>query len=64
MAMPTEVASELGFNQLNEGTLVADQVGFETSEPEQWVDENGVTWHRQPDGAVLFWNGEAWEPQS
>ena len=64
MAMPNEVESELGLNQMNEGALVADQVGVETSEPEQWVDENGVTWHRQPDGAVLFWNGEAWEPQS
>ena len=64
MAMPTGVDSELGLNQMNEGALVAAQVGVETSEPEQWVDENGVTWHRQPDGAVLFWNGEAWEPQS
>jgi hypothetical protein len=64
MAMPTEVESELGLNQMNEGALVADQVGVETSEPEQWVDENGVTWHRQPDGVLLFWNGEAWEPQS
>ena len=64
MAMPTEVESELGFNPMNEAESVDDQVAVETSEPEQWVDENGVTWHRQPDGVVLYWNGEAWEPQS
>jgi len=62
--MPIEVESELGINQVNEGESVTDPLAVDTSEPEQWVDENGVTWHRQPDGVVLFWNGEAWEPQS
>ncbi len=57
MAMPTEVESDLGLNQV-------DQLEVTSSDPEQWVDENGVTWHRQPDGVLLFWNGEAWEPQS
>jgi len=57
MAMPTEVESSLGITQ-------ADQVEVSTSEPEQWVDENGVTWHRQPDGVLLRWTGEAWEPQN
>ncbi|MBS72436.1 MAG: hypothetical protein CMO20_05755, partial [Thermoplasmata archaeon] len=53
MAMPAQAATDLG---------IGSQLGLDNPEPEQWVDENGVTWHRQPDGVLLRWNGEAWEP--
>ena len=59
MAMPTHAATELGFQTESDESSLAQEI---TSEPEQWVDENGVTWHRQPDGVLLRWNGEAWEP--
>ncbi|MBO58575.1 MAG: hypothetical protein CMA77_06230 [Euryarchaeota archaeon] len=58
MAMPTHAATELGLEPAAEAPIAQDL----TIEPEQWVDENGVTWHRQPDGVLLRWNGEAWEP--
>ncbi len=60
MAMPTEAAVELGLQPATTDT--AEAAAILTTEPEQWTDENGVNWCRQPDGALLRWNGEAWEP--
>ena len=60
MAMPTEAAVELGLQPATIDT--AEAAAILTTEPEQWTDENGVNWCRQPDGALLRWNGEAWEP--
>ena len=60
MAMPTEAAVELGLQPA--ATDTAEAAAILTTEPEQWTDENGVNWCRQPDGALLRWNGEAWEP--
>ncbi|MAE38279.1 MAG: hypothetical protein CL969_01425, partial [Euryarchaeota archaeon] len=62
MAMPAQAATELGLQTATETLVAADSVETPAAEPEQWVDENGVTWHRQPDGVLLRWNGEAWEP--
>jgi len=56
MAMPAQAATELGLQPELEAHSAP------AAETEQWVDENGVTWHRQPDGVLLRWNGEAWEP--
>ncbi|MAE38976.1 MAG: hypothetical protein CL969_05070, partial [Euryarchaeota archaeon] len=64
MAMPAQAATELGLQTATESLVAADPVATPDAEPEQWVDENGVTWHRQPDGVLLRWNGEAWEPAS
>jgi hypothetical protein len=64
MAMPAAAAEELGLQP--ESTDVAEAAATLTTEPEaepeQWTDENGVNWCRQPDGVLLCWNGEAWEP--
>ena len=31
------------------------------SQPEQFVDEQGNHWMRQPDGTMLWWNGTEWQ---
>lgn len=60
MSMPVEAATELGLQPA--ATDIAEAAATLTAEPEQWTDENGVSWCRQPDGVILRWNGEAWEP--
>ena len=62
MAMPAQAATELGLQTANESLVATESLATPDADPEQWVDENGVTWHRQPDGVLLRWNGEAWEP--
>ena len=46
--------------------LVMDGTETDTSnvqgnEPEQFVDENGNHWTRNPDGSMLWWNGTEWQ---
>ena len=33
----------------------------QTAQPEQFVDENGNHWTRNPDGSMLWWNGTEWQ---
>ena len=42
-----------------EQTLVQQPVT--QTEPEQFVDEQGNHWIRQPDGSMLWWNGTEWQ---
>lgn len=62
MAMAHVAATEYGMEASGQEMEQPVTQGVPSAEPEQWVDENGVTWHRQPDGSLLRWNGESWEP--
>ncbi len=41
-----------------------EQTVVEVPQPEQFVDEQGNHWMRQPDGSMLWWNGTEWQQVS
>ena len=53
------IASEQSSILQTEQPIVQQQVV--QSQPEQFVDEQGNHWMRQPDGTMLWWNGTEWQ---
>ena len=41
--------------------MSSDSSTVHTNQPEQFVDENGNHWTRNPDGSMLWWNGTEWQ---
>ena len=42
-------------------TIVSEQTSITQTQPEQFVDEQGNHWIKQPDGTMLWWNGTDWQ---
>ena len=49
-------------SEFAQNTELADESLVNEQQPEQFVDEQGNHWIRQPDGTMLWWNGTDWQP--
>ena len=48
-------------NVLQGDDIGSDISAIQSSQPEQFVDESGNHWTRNPDGSMLWWNGTEWQ---
>ena len=55
-----EILAASGQSQF-EQTMEVTAAQVTPAQPEQFVDEQGNHWIRQPDGSMLWWNGTDWQ---
>ena len=46
---------------IDQTSVVSEQTSTTQLQPEQFVDEQGNHWIKQPDGTMLWWNGTDWQ---
>ena len=48
-------------SEIHQTSIVSEQTSITQTQPEQFVDEQGNHWIKQPDGTMLWWNGTDWQ---
>ncbi|MFL2976497.1 MAG: thrombospondin type 3 repeat-containing protein [Candidatus Thalassarchaeaceae archaeon] len=48
-------------SEIHQTSIVSEQTSSTQPQPEQFVDEQGNHWIKQPDGTMLWWNGTDWQ---
>ena len=48
-------------SEIHQTSMVSEQTSTIQTQPEQFVDEQGNHWIKQPDGTMLWWNGTDWQ---
>ena len=48
-------------SEIHQTSIVSEQPSITQTQPEQFVDEQGNHWIKQPDGTMLWWNGTDWQ---
>lgn len=51
-------------NNVNQSATYEQQITDNTSQGQQWTDENGVTWYLDANGNYFWWDGTNWVPYS
>ncbi|MEC7601477.1 MAG: hypothetical protein VYB83_01535, partial [Candidatus Thermoplasmatota archaeon] len=48
-------------SEIDQTSIVSQQSSITQTQPQQFVDEQGNHWIKQPDGTMLWWNGTDWQ---